>query len=146
MIHDQASSLYLSSSLETISVSSKAGQYTMDEKFRFQSDTHPSIPPLQKNLHPQIQISNACPVGLLKSRILKKYIQNILSNCDFRVFPLYTHSRFQGFNLSQMTFSKISCPTLESQLLKKFQIQFYNILDFSSPNIRESINTTLYGV
>ena len=33
-------SLYLSSSVETISVSSKASQYTMDEKFRFQSDTY----------------------------------------------------------------------------------------------------------
>ena len=30
---------------------------------------------------------------------LKNFNQGFLSNCDFRVFPLYAHSRFQGFNL-----------------------------------------------
>ena len=30
---------------------------------------------------------------------LKIFNQGFLSNCDLRVFPLYPHSRFQGFNL-----------------------------------------------
>ena len=30
---------------------------------------------------------------------LKYFNEGFLSNCDFRVFPLYAHSRFQGFNL-----------------------------------------------
>ena len=29
----------------------------------------------------------------------KFFNEPFLSNCDFRVFPLYAHSRFQGFNL-----------------------------------------------
>ena len=29
----------------------------------------------------------------------KFFNHGFLSNCDFRVFPLYAHSRFQGFNL-----------------------------------------------
>ena len=37
MIYLDNLSLYLSSSVETISVSSKASQYAMDEKFRFYS-------------------------------------------------------------------------------------------------------------
>ena len=40
--------------------------------------------------------------------------------------------------VGKITLLKISNPTLESQLLNKFWIQFYKILDLSSPNIRKN--------